>query len=133
MDDSFKTLEAEIVFLIKAFFFVYLGLIVAFPTINFILLTLALSVLLLGVRAVVVLATTIGSELSGEKAGMTVIYGRGLAAAILSVLPAQYGLPNAGVYSTVTLMVIVLTAIITSIGSTGFRRNQASQSHDDSR
>jgi cell volume regulation protein A len=125
MDDSFKTLEAEIVFLIKAFFFVYLGLIVAFPTIHFILLTLAVSVLLLGVRSVAVLAVTIGSELFREKASMTVIYGRGLAAAILSVLPAQYGLPNAGVYTTITLMVIVLTAIITSIGSTGFRRNRA--------
>jgi cell volume regulation protein A len=125
MDDSFKTLEAEIVFLIKAFFFVYLSLIVAFPAIHLILLTLAVSVLLLGVRWLAVLAVTVGSELSREKASMTVIYGRGLAAAILSVLPAQYGLPNAGVYTTITLMVIVLTAIITSIGSTGFRRNRA--------
>jgi cell volume regulation protein A len=122
MDDSFKTLEAEIVFLIKAFFFVYLGLIVAFPTMSYILLTLIISVLLLGVRSVAVFATTIGSELSKERGSMTVIYGRGLAAAILSVLPAQYGLPNAGVYSTLTLMVIVLTAIMTSIGSTKFRR-----------
>jgi cell volume regulation protein A len=133
MDDSFKTLEAEIVFLIKAFFFVYLGLIVAFPSINFILLTLMMAVLLLGVRSVAVSAATVGSELSREKASMTVIYGRGLAAAILSVLPAQYGLPNAAVYTTVTLMVIVLTAIITSIGSTGFRRSQAPQNHDNSR
>jgi cell volume regulation protein A len=131
MDDSFRTLEAEIVFLIKAFFFVYLGLIVAFPTINFILLTLAMVVLLLGVRSVAVLVATVGGELSKEKGSMTVIYGRGLAAAILSVLPAQYGLPNASVYTTVTLMVIVLTAIITSVGSTGFRRNQASQSHEN--
>jgi cell volume regulation protein A len=131
MDDSFRTLEAEIVFLIKAFFFVYLGLIVAFPTINFILLTLAMVVLLLGVRSVAVLVATVGGELSKEKGSMTVIYGRGLAAAILSVLPAQYGLPNASVYTTVTLMVIVLTAIITSVGSTGFRRNQASQSREN--
>jgi cell volume regulation protein A len=131
MDDSFKTLEAEIVFLIKAFFFVYLGLIVAFPTVNYVLLTLAVSVLLLGVRWIAVSATTVGSELSREKGGMTVIYGRGLAAAILSVLPAQYGIPNASIYSTLTLMVIVLTAIITSIGSTGFRRNKTSQSRDN--
>jgi cell volume regulation protein A len=131
MDDSFRTLEAEIVFLIKAFFFVYLGLIVAFPTINFILLTLAMVVLLLGVRSVAVVVATVGGELSKEKGSMTVIYGRGLAAAILSVLPAQYGLPNASVYTTVTLMVIVLTAIITSVGSTGFRRNQSSQSHEN--
>jgi cell volume regulation protein A len=131
MDDSFRTLEAEIVFLIKAFFFVYLGLIVAFPTVSYILLTLMISVLLLGVRSVAVLATTIGSELSKEKGSMSVIYGRGLAAAILSVLPAQYGLPNAGLYSTLTLMVIVLTAIVTSIGSTKFRRVREIRNPDD--
>jgi cell volume regulation protein A len=121
IDESFKTLEAEIVFLIKSFFFVYLGLIVAFPTISSAVLALVISVLLLAVRSIAVAASTLGNELFKEKGRMSIIYGRGLAAAILSVLPAQYGLPNAGVYTTFTLLVIVFTAIITSLGAARFR------------
>jgi cell volume regulation protein A len=121
IDESFKTLEAEIVFLIKSFFFVYLGLIVAFPTVSSVVLALIISVLLLAARSIAVAASTLGNELFKEKGRMSIIYGRGLAAAILSVLPAQYGLPNAGVYTTFALLVIVFTAVITSLGAARFR------------
>jgi cell volume regulation protein A len=127
VDDSFRTLEAEIVFLIKAFFFVYLGLIVAFPAVSSVVLAVIISLLLLGVRTIAVVASTLGNGLFKEKGGMTIIYGRGLAAAILSVLPAQYGLQNADTYTVLTLLVIVLTAIITSLGATRFKRAQTEE------
>ena len=117
VDGSFRRLEAEIVFLVKAFFFVYLGLIVTLGKLDLILLTLILSILLLATRSVVVSMSTVKSGMAKERGIMTLIYGRGLAAAVLSVLPAQYGLLNAELYPPVTLLVIIFTAIITSLGA----------------
>lgn len=122
VDESFRRLEAEIVFLVKAFFFVYLGLIVALGKMDLILLALTLSILLLATRSVLVPISTVGSGMAKERGTMTLIYGRGLAAAVLSVLPAQYGLPNAELYPPVTLLVIVFTAIITSLGAAKSKR-----------
>lgn len=126
-DESFRTLEAEIFFLVKAFFFVYLGLIVAFPTLNLVTLAFAIAIILLGVRSLAVLASTVGSELAKEKGAMTVIYGRGLAAGILAVLPSQFGIPNAGTYTSITLLAIVFTAIVTSAGATIYKPHRISK------
>ncbi|MGB9022064.1 MAG: cation:proton antiporter [Candidatus Bathyarchaeia archaeon] len=122
VDGSFRRLEAEIVFLVKAFFFVYLGLIVTLGKLDLILLALILSILLLATRSVVVSMSTVKSGMAKERGTMTLICGRGLAAAVLSVLPAQYGLFNAELYPPVTLLVIIFTAIITSIGAARSRK-----------
>jgi cell volume regulation protein A len=123
-DDSFRRLDEEIVFLVKAFFFVYLGLIVVFPNFNLALLTLEISIALLGARYVIVALSTIRSKLSEERGAMSAIYGRGLAAAVLAVLPAQLGLPNAAAYTSITLLVIVFTAVISSIGVASVKRGR---------
>jgi len=124
VDESFRRLEAEIVFLVKAFFFTYLGLIVTFSETSLVVFGFILSIVLLAARHVVVLASTVRSELANERKVMSVLYARGLAAAILSVLPAQFGLPNAEFYPSMTLPVILITAIITSIGAAKAKRPQ---------
>ena len=123
-DESFRRLDGEIVFLVKAFFFVYLGLIVIFPTLNLALLTLGLAISLLGVRFVAVFLSTIRSRLSEDRGAMSIIYGRGLAAAVLSVLPAQAGLPNATTYTSVTLLLIVFTAVFSSVGAAFIKKGR---------
>jgi cell volume regulation protein A len=129
IDESFRRLESEMVFLIKAFFFVYLGLIVNLADISLIILGIILSVVLLFVRFVAVVVSTARSELQKEKGAMTITYGRGLAAAILSVLPIQYALPRAEFYPPVALIVIVITVSITSLGAAMGRKppNMAAQ------
>lgn len=121
-DESFRRLDGEIVFLVKAFFFVYLGLIVIFPALNLALLTLGLAVCLLGVRFVAVVGSTVRSRLAKDKGAMSMIYGRGLAAAVVSVLPATYGLSHAAIYTSVTLLLIVFTAVISSVGAAIVKR-----------
>jgi cell volume regulation protein A len=123
-DESFRRLDEEIVFLVKAFFFVYLGLIVVFPSLSLVLLTLEISLALLGARYLTVVLSTIRSRLAEERGAMSAIYGRGLAAAVLAVLPAQLGLPNAATYTSVTLLIIVFTAVISSVGVAGVRRGR---------
>lgn len=116
VDDSFRKLEAEIAFLTKAFFFVYLGLIVSFPSVFWVAYGLVLSLLLLLVHYVAVGVATVLSPMRRERGVMSVVYSRGLAAAVLAVLPQQYGLENSQIYVPTTLMVILGTAIITTIG-----------------
>jgi NhaP-type Na+/H+ and K+/H+ antiporter len=94
---------------------------VTIPSLQVTILALAISFIFLAARSVSIFFSTLRSDLARERSAMTAIYGRGLAAAILSVLPAQYGLPNSGVYTIITLLVIVFTTVVTSLGATRFR------------
>lgn len=49
---------------------------------------------------------------------MTVVLTRGLAAAVLATLPAQYNLPYADLFVSMAIVVIITTAVIATIGST---------------
>jgi len=122
IDESFRRLESEIAFVTKAFFFVYLGLIVSFSSIFFVAYGLMLSLLLLAAHYVAVSVATVGSPLRREKGLMSVVYARGLAAAVLAVLPQQFGLENYQIYVPTALMVILSTALITTIGVFHFSR-----------
>jgi NhaP-type Na+/H+ and K+/H+ antiporter len=57
-----------------------------------------------------------------EKGLMSVVYSRGLAAAVLAVLPQQFGLGNHQIYVPTVLMVILTAALITTIGVFHFSR-----------
>jgi NhaP-type Na+/H+ or K+/H+ antiporter len=94
-----------------------LGKLIDHNRMHLILLGLTLSILLLATRSVAVPISTVGSGMAKERGTMTLVYGRALAAAVLSVLPAQCGLPNAELYPPMTLLVIVFTAIMTSLGA----------------
>jgi NhaP-type Na+/H+ and K+/H+ antiporter len=47
---------------------------------------------------------------------MSVMLTRGLVAAILATIPMQYGLPYADLYLNITLVVIISTAIFSTVG-----------------
>jgi cell volume regulation protein A len=122
IDESFRRLESEIAFVTKAFFFVYLGLIVSFSSFFFVAYGLMLSLLLLAAHYVAVSVATVGSPLRKEKELMSVVYARGLAAAVLAVLPQQFNLENYQIYVPTAFMVILSTALITTIGVFHFSR-----------
>lgn len=117
MDESFRKLESEFAFLIKTFFFVYLGLIVSFPDFTLVTLGIIISIFLLVVRYLSVRVATFHSTLSKDRKMMTVVFTRGLAAAVLAVLPQEFNLPNSEIYMPIALTVILTTAIITTIGA----------------
>jgi cell volume regulation protein A len=115
--DEFRRLESEFAFLIKTFFFVYLGLIVSFPDITLVTLGIIISIFLLVVRYLSVRIATFHSSLSQDRKMMTFVFTRGLAAAVLAVLPQEFNLPNSEIYMPIALTVILTTAIITTIGA----------------
>jgi cell volume regulation protein A len=126
MDESFRRLESEFAFLIKTFFFVYLGLIVHFPNITLVTIGIIISIFLLVVRYPSVRIATFRSTFSQDRKIMTVVFTRGLAAAVLAVLPQEFNLPNSDIYMPIALTVILTTAIITTIGASTISHSRIS-------
>ena len=116
-ESSMKEFHSEISFLVRTFFFVYLGMILMIGNWYLVFLSIFLSSLLLIGRVFsVYLATIKNSNLMKNRDLMVIMLPRGLAAAVLSQLPAVYGLENASVYPEVVFTVIMTTVIICIVG-----------------
>jgi cell volume regulation protein A len=127
MDEETKQFHSLTSFVIRTFFFVYLGMIVSFQRIEFILIGIIILLALLLVRyAAVHIATYKGDFERDDKQTMLVMMPRGLAAAILALKfgylvsttkNGGYGLTHmAGFFKDVAFVVILGSAIITTIG-----------------
>ena len=129
VDAGLKRFESEVAFLLRTFFFVYMGLIVTIGSITTIIIGVILSLMLLLVRfAAVTIATVRCDELKEERSVMRIILTRGLAAAVLATLPLQYAditkYPEAGpifqalspIYIQLAVIVILTTALIATLG-----------------
>lgn len=135
VDLGLKRFESEIAFLLRTFFFVYLGLIVTVSNVKIVIIGIILSLLLLLVRfGTVTLATLRHDELKRERPFMSVLITRGLAAAVLATLPLQYTdatkYPEVApffqtltpIYINLAVIIILATAIIASLGVPLFKR-----------
>jgi cell volume regulation protein A len=112
-----KRFEAEIAFLIRTFFFVFLGIIFSISSLIIFFAGVILCLILFVTRFGAVWITTLKSPLKKDREIMTVILTRGLAAAVLATLPAQYGLGYSNLFVDLAVVVIVTTAIIATVGS----------------
>jgi cell volume regulation protein A len=135
VDVGLKRFESEIAFLLRTFFFVYIGLIVTFSNVAIVIRGVILSLLLLLVRfGAVRFATSRSDELAKERSIMGVMLTRGLATAVLATLPLQYTdvvkYPDAGpifqvlssIYVDLAVIIILVTAIIATVGIPLFKR-----------
>jgi cell volume regulation protein A len=116
VNGGFRRFESEIAFLIRTFFFFFLGVIATISNFSFVLLGAILSLLLLLVRFGAVKLTTIRSELNKEVTLMAIVLTRGLAAAVLATLPKQSGLQFSDVFINLAIIIIMSTAIIATMG-----------------
>lgn len=137
VDAGLKRFESEVAFLLRTFFFVYMGLIVTIGSITTIIIGVILSLMLLLVRfGAVTIATVRCDELKEERSVMRVILTRGLAAAVLATLPLQYAditkYPEAGpifqalspIYIQLAVIVILTTALIATLGIPVLKRTR---------
>lgn len=128
VDPGLKRFESEIAFLLRAFFFVYIGLIVTMPSLTTVVFGIVLALTLLLIRFGVVNLATIKSKLTPERGIMSVLLTRGLASAVLATLTLQYvdqvKYPDVGpvfqklspLYVNITVVVILATALIATVG-----------------
>lgn len=112
-----KTLFSELVFLMKTFFFVYVGIAIKFDNLNSLLIGLGISFLMLLLRIIVVriaLPSKIENINDKDRAFLSMMIPRGLAAAVLATMISQSQLPGSEGVSNIVFSVIFFTIIITS-------------------
>jgi len=123
-----KKFHSQMSFLIKTFFFVYLGLMITFAHHGLILAGVAISLVLLLVRNMAVLLSSIRSDiLLANKGLLTTMLPRGLSAAVVAEIVFASGIPNASIYPDIIMVVIVATVVISAIGIPIFTRKRLPQ------
>ncbi len=113
-----KTLFSELVFLMKTFFFVYVGIAIKFESLISLLIGLGISFIMLILRIFVVrisLPSNIKNVNDKDKAFLSMMIPRGLAAAVLATMISQSELPGSESVSNIVFSVIFFTIIFTSI------------------
>jgi cell volume regulation protein A len=121
--EMMRKFHSQMSFLIKTFFFVYLGLMISFDEPNLIVIGIVISLVLLFVRYIVALITSIGSRTMFANCGfLTTMFPRGLSAAVVAEIVVAAGVPNASIYPGIIMVVIVTTVIIAAIGIPIFAR-----------
>ena len=122
MDEETKHFHSLTTFVIRTFFFVYLGMIVILQKIDYILIGIIVLLVLLIARYIAIyISTNQGGFEKDDIQTLTVMMPRGLAAAILAI---KFGpdfvnkfMPGSeGFFRDVAFVVILGTAIITTVG-----------------
>jgi len=124
VDNSVKNFHSQISFLIRSLFFVFIGLLFTYtswvPTVFGLLLT-AVYVL---ARYVAVKAAVFKSPYKDEALFMTVMLPRGLAAAVLALIPVAEGMPNSQLYPEIAFIVIFASIVVCTAGVAAVKRRR---------
>lgn len=123
--------QDEISFLVRTFFFVFLGIIVSITDVNMVFIGIGITIALFAARFVAVRFSTYKSDLAEFNKQLTVLMPRGLAAAIMATYPAAILIENSSllgsaqfgalslevsVFPQIAFVVIISSIIITTIG-----------------
>ncbi|MDE0525429.1 MAG: cation:proton antiporter [Thaumarchaeota archaeon] len=112
----------QLTFLVRSFFFVFVGLLASFGQVEYILLGVVSTVLIYVSRVGMVRAALTKRFSRLDKKVTQVMMPRGLAAAVLATLPLTMGLPNAEAYPQIVFFIILTSVIITTIGLGGAKK-----------
>ncbi len=124
----------EVSFLVKTFFFLYLGIILTLNSYYVVLIGVMLTFLLLIARILTVQISTYGSKiLPEERYIMSTFIPRGLAAAVLTQLPIIYGLSNPDIYTDIVVNVIFISIVVTSISVILLKKKMSEINHSGKR
>lgn len=114
---TIKRVHREISFLIRTFFFVYLGLLVSISSTGLVFVGMGITFILFFLRVFVVRASTfLEATDSYQKNLLSVVMPRGLAAAVLAQLPATYNLPFADIFTNLIFVVIITSVLLFTLG-----------------
>jgi NhaP-type Na+/H+ or K+/H+ antiporter len=110
-----KAFFAQLVSLLKTFFFIYIGISIHFGNMNIIYLGAAITILIYLARIVMVWFTIPRSIPASDAAVMAVMEPKGLAAAVLASLPLQAGIAAGQTIQDVTYIIIFYSILVCSI------------------
>jgi cell volume regulation protein A len=135
IDDNVRDFHCQISFLIRDFFFVFIGLLFIFSSFISVFFGLSLTFAFLGIRFVAVKISAVKSELHDYESLMTVMFPRGLAAAVLASLPLTMLGPGYQVFPEIAFIVILTTIIVCTVGVVALkkRKTRSSSTHNSKR
>ena len=114
--ESDDSMHSQLTFLVRAFFFVFVGLLASFGQIEYVVFGI-LATIAIYIGRIIVTKVSLTKKFSKlDKKVTEVMIPRGLAAAVLATLPLTYGLPNAEAYPQIVFFIILTSVIITTIG-----------------
>ncbi len=114
---SAKKFQSQIAFMVRAIFFVFLGLIVSLGSISMIIAGIVIALVLFFPRiGAAWISTHKDQELRKDVWLISFMLPRGLAAGVAALLPLLYNIENAVIFADITFVVIVATIAITAIG-----------------
>ncbi len=106
----------QLTFLVRTFFFVFVGLMASFGQIEYIVFGVLITIAVYLGRIFVGKITLTKRFSKLDRAVTNSMIPRGLAAAVLATYPITMGLPNAEAYSQIIFFIILTSVIITTIG-----------------
>ncbi len=116
LNESELNFFGEAVFLLKTYFFMYLGISVQFGSMRQISAAIAMVLLIYGVRLWLTRSIFRGDDYDLRDAAITSMMApKGLAAAVLATLPAEYGVPGGDMLRDVAFMVVLISIALTAL------------------
>ena len=106
----------QLTFLVRSFFFVFVGLMASFGKIEYIVFGVLITIAVYYGRTLVSKITLTKRFSKLDRAVTNSMIPRGLAAAVLATYPVTMGLPNAEAYTEIIFFIILSSVIITTIG-----------------
>ena len=106
----------QLTFLVRSFFFVFVGLMASFGQIEYLIFGILITVIVYFGRVFVGKITLTKRFSLLDRAVTNSMIPRGLAAAVLATYPITLGLPNAEAYPQLIFFIILSSVIITTIG-----------------
>jgi cell volume regulation protein A len=129
--NTMMTFHNQIYFIVKTFFFAYLGLMITFDDPGVIVPSICLSLALLFVRCIVIPAISIGKRRLRANTGiLATMLPRGLSAAVVAEIAAISAIPNARLYPEIVIVVIATTVIISAVGIPLFARKSQGENSE---
>jgi potassium/hydrogen antiporter len=130
-----KRFQAEISFLVRTFFFLYLGILVDLELLKSAYIwavgILVFAALLLA-RYIAVTAATRRIRMRGDDWILLSMMPRGLAAAVLAALPASaaYNIPGTQHFVAIAFLILVLTNLASTLGALILEKQQRGSGHE---
>ena len=106
----------QLTFLVRSFFFVFVGLMASFGQIEYIIFGILITVAVYFGRIFVGKVTLTKRFSQLDRAVTNSMIPRGLAAAVLATYPITMGIPNAEAYPQIIFFIILSSVIITTVG-----------------
>jgi cell volume regulation protein A len=119
----------QLTFLVRSFFFVFVGLMATLGRIEYIIFGVLITVAVYYGRAIIVKMSLTKRFTDLDKKVTRAMIPRGLAAAVLATFPITMGLDDAEAYAQIIFFIIMTSVVITTIG-TGRSKSSAGKERD---